>query len=107
MHLAEIIGLLGPPPLDLVKQGNPVSPFFDAAGNYIGTRPIPNESLADRVRICKMIHDEQLNEGDFRDFVDHMLTWWPGNRSSAHTLLKHPFLRSAREAYKTEKRERR
>lgn len=31
-HLAEVIGLLGPPPLDLVKRGRRSSEFFDEDG---------------------------------------------------------------------------
>jgi serine/threonine-protein kinase SRPK3 len=31
-HLAEIIGLLGPPPLDLLQQGERSSEFFDKEG---------------------------------------------------------------------------
>lgn len=31
-HLAEVIGMLGPPPLDLLKQGVRSSEFFDEEG---------------------------------------------------------------------------
>ena len=33
-HLAEIIGLLGPPPLDLLQKGVRSSEFFDEEGTY-------------------------------------------------------------------------
>lgn len=31
-HLAQIISLLGPPPLDLLDQGKETSRYFDAKG---------------------------------------------------------------------------
>lgn len=33
-HLAEVIGLLGPPPLDLLERGVRSSEFFDKEGTY-------------------------------------------------------------------------
>jgi len=33
-HLAEVIGMLGPPPLDLLKEGTRSSEFFDEEGAY-------------------------------------------------------------------------
>jgi hypothetical protein len=31
-HLAEVIGMLGPPPLDLLREGTRSSEFFDEEG---------------------------------------------------------------------------
>jgi serine/threonine-protein kinase SRPK3 len=31
-HLAEVIGMLGPPPLDLLERGTRTSEFFDEEG---------------------------------------------------------------------------
>lgn len=33
-HLAEVIGMLGPPPLDLLQKGTRTSEFFDKEGAY-------------------------------------------------------------------------
>jgi serine/threonine protein kinase len=33
-HLAEVIGILGPPPLDLIKRGARSSEFFDKEGRH-------------------------------------------------------------------------
>jgi len=33
-HLAEVIGMLGPPPLDLLKRGIRSPEFFDKEGKY-------------------------------------------------------------------------
>lgn len=41
-HLAEVIGLLGPPPLDLLQKGVRSSEFFDEKGT---TRTTLNTEL--------------------------------------------------------------
>lgn len=33
-HLAEVMGLLGPPPLDMVQQGKRSDEFFTSDGKY-------------------------------------------------------------------------
>lgn len=34
-HLAEVIALLGPPPLDLLERGERSHEFFDKDGTYL------------------------------------------------------------------------
>lgn len=34
-HLAEVVGLLGPPPLDLLKRGSRSKEFFDEEGTRV------------------------------------------------------------------------
>lgn len=35
VHLAEVIGMLGPPPLDLIRRGVRSPEFFTPDGKYI------------------------------------------------------------------------
>jgi len=39
-HLAEVVGLLGPPPLDLLKRGSRSKEFFDEEGTGIHSSSI-------------------------------------------------------------------
>jgi len=39
-HLAEVVGLLGPPPLDLLKRGSRSKEFFDEEGTRMHSSPI-------------------------------------------------------------------
>jgi serine/threonine-protein kinase SRPK3 len=44
-HLAEVIGTLGPPPLDLLKQGIRSPEFFDEEGAYSGEATGSGENI--------------------------------------------------------------
>ncbi|RAL01113.1 protein kinase [Aspergillus ibericus CBS 121593] len=112
-HLAEMIGLLGSPPRELVAKANssllnpwpdPVKgeggmictnaneyyggPFFDDDGNFLFENLIPDRGLADT------LHSLDQNERDgFLSLVRMMLTWRPEDRKTASELAQHPFLR--------------
>lgn len=38
-HLAEVLGILGPPPLDILKRGNRSHEFFTKDGMFIPSFP--------------------------------------------------------------------
>ncbi|CAH0040708.1 unnamed protein product, partial [Clonostachys rhizophaga] len=89
-HLAEVIGMLGMPPLDLIKRGSRSDEFFTDDGQWKADVPIPAElSLAHS--------EENLEEGEkqeFLRFVEGMLQWRPEDRKTAKELLQDPWLYS-------------
>ncbi|RAL00839.1 kinase domain protein [Aspergillus ibericus CBS 121593] len=64
-HLAEVIGMLGPPPLDLLRRGKRSSEFFTEDGR---------------------------NKEMFLAFIRGMLQWRPEDRKTAKELLQDPWL---------------
>ncbi|PIL32639.1 hypothetical protein GSI_05343 [Ganoderma sinense ZZ0214-1] len=91
-HLAHMVSLLGPPPVDFLKRTEvdwiPWK-YFDkqGEGNWIGKASVPEDSL------------EQLEENlegedkaQFLAFVRKMVTWKPEDRCSIEELLKDPWL---------------
>ncbi|GKZ26310.1 hypothetical protein AbraIFM66951_002258 [Aspergillus brasiliensis] len=112
-HLAEMIALLGPPPLELVSRAQSMSgykwpeemrrtdgticgsaleyfggPFFDDNGKFLHEELIPDRQLSDSI--------PALEEGEkekFLSFVSGMLLWMPEVRKTAAELAEHPFLK--------------
>lgn len=86
-HLARMVALLGPPPLDLVKRGSKSWRYFDENGNFIAKTQIPKGSLEDE--------EENLSGEDqrlFLEFLRKMLQWRPQDRKSASELLQDRWL---------------
>ncbi|KAJ5359679.1 uncharacterized protein N7496_012092 [Penicillium cataractarum] len=89
-HLAEIIGLVGPPPLDLVQQGTRSSEFFDEDGNWkVDDVEIKRKRLEDLEQYL-----EGENKKDFLAFMRGTLQWRPEDQKNAAELLKDPWLNS-------------
>ncbi|POR37663.1 Serine/threonine-protein kinase SRPK [Tolypocladium paradoxum] len=87
-HLAEVIGLLGPPPLDLLQRGVRSKEFFSEDGKWIAHVPIPQgNSLEKAERVLA-----GRNKDMFLNFVGGMLTWRPEDRKTARELLEDPWL---------------
>ncbi|KAK4099170.1 kinase domain-containing protein [Parathielavia hyrcaniae] len=64
-HLAEVIGLLGPPPLDLLERGVQSKEFFSEDGQWIADIPIPEgNSLEKAERVLR-----ERNKAMFLDFT--------------------------------------
>lgn len=85
--MAEIVAVLGPPPLDYLQRTETSWVYFDKAGNWKGAVEIPLISLEDS--------EEQLNGADkalFLDFMRKMLQWVPEKRQTAKQLLSHSWL---------------
>ncbi|TVY37631.1 Serine/threonine-protein kinase [Lachnellula occidentalis] len=89
-HLAEVVGLLGPPPPDLLKRGFRSKEFFDEEGNWIAGIPIPKDISLESL-------EENLTGGDKQElrFVRSMLQWRPEDRKTAKQLLDDPWLNSS------------
>ncbi|KAF2027039.1 kinase domain-containing protein [Setomelanomma holmii] len=77
-HLAELVAMLGPPPMDMLERGARSKEFFDSEGL---TLERSEENL-----------DGEKKE-EFLQFVRWMLQWRPEDRWTAKELLGHPWMR--------------
>lgn len=85
--MAEMVAVLGLPPLDYLQRTEISWEYFDNTGNWKGAVEIPNISLEDS--------EEQLggeNKALFLDFMRKMLQWVPEKRQTAKQLLNHSWL---------------
>ncbi|KAF2819465.1 kinase domain-containing protein [Ophiobolus disseminans] len=90
-HLAEVVAMLGPPPLDLLERGSRSKEFFDEQGKWIPDVPIPEG-------LTLGSSEENLTgkaQRDFLEFMRCMLQWKPENRQTAKQLLNHAWLKSS------------
>ncbi|RMZ72434.1 kinase domain-containing [Pyrenophora seminiperda CCB06] len=91
-HLAELVAMLGPPPVDLLERGKRSKEFFDGEGNWIAEIGIPQGLTLEG--------SEENLEGqekeEFLKFMRCMLQWRPEDRWTAKELLKHPWLGASR-----------
>ncbi|KAI0105551.1 kinase-like protein [Nemania sp. FL0031] len=87
-HLANMIALLGPPPLDYLKRSETYLEFWDERGNWRGIVPIPQERTLESL--------EGSLQGDdrtrFLDFTRALLCWAPEKRLTAKRTLLHTWL---------------
>ncbi|PYH71785.1 kinase-like protein [Aspergillus vadensis CBS 113365] len=87
-HLAEVIGLIGPPPLDMLNRGKRSHEFFTVDGKWKQDIAIPQTGGLEA--------SEQFLEGRnkemFLDFMRGILQWRPEDRKRARELLKDPWL---------------
>src|SRR5271170_1079831 len=112
-HLAEVVGTLGPPPLDLLQRGKRSQEFFTEDGTYdilfldsicfrfkrgLLTILRPGRWKAD-VEVpqgTSLEQSEEFLEGKnkemFLNFMRGMLQWRPEDRKTARQLLKDPWL---------------
>ena len=87
-HIADIIAMLGLPPLEYFQCTKTSWKYFNNTGNWIGAVDILDVSLESS--------EEQFDNGDknlFLDFIRKMLQWVPARRQTANQLLHHPWLR--------------
>lgn len=85
--MAEMVAVMGLPPLDLLQRSETSWEYFDTTGNWKGAIEIANISLEDS--------EEQLsgeNKALFLDFMRKMLQWVPEKRQTARELLEHTWL---------------
>ncbi|KAK2814029.1 hypothetical protein FQN50_000433 [Emmonsiellopsis sp. PD_5] len=86
-HLAEMVSLLGPPPLEFIKKSERCLQYWDDQGNWKGSVPIPDQSFETR--------EWRLNDKDrtlFLNFLRRALRWVPEERPSAEELAYDDFL---------------
>ncbi|KEQ94221.1 hypothetical protein AUEXF2481DRAFT_47411 [Aureobasidium subglaciale EXF-2481] len=86
-HLAEVVSLLGPPPKKFLKMSERCSQYWDKEGNWIGTVPVPNQTIETREgRLSGK--DKELLLG----LVRKVSRWVPEERLSAKDLFDDEFL---------------
>ncbi|KAI1459204.1 kinase domain protein [Annulohypoxylon moriforme] len=96
-HLAEVIGLLGPPPADLVQRGARSSEFFTSDGQWKAAVKVPRHASFEK----SVFYVEGKEKQAFIKFVRGMLQWRPEDRKTAKQLLNDPWLEPSPELLKT------
>ncbi|KAL8745942.1 MAG: hypothetical protein Q9190_001969 [Brigantiaea leucoxantha] len=90
-HFAQMIGLLGPPPQELLDRADSatLSSFYTAEGVFKYPQLIPSEAFtfSDLTPFLQG-EDKRL----FIEFASKMLKWLPEERSSAKDLYSDPWL---------------
>ncbi|KAL1847409.1 hypothetical protein VTK73DRAFT_10348 [Phialemonium thermophilum] len=87
-HLAEVVALLGPPPLDMIERGLRAREFSSEDGRWIADVPIPQGTSLEA-------SEENLageNKREFLRFMRGMLQWRPEDRKTARQLLEEPWI---------------
>ncbi|MCJ1439742.1 MAG: hypothetical protein MMC23_000223 [Stictis urceolatum] len=81
IHLADMIAVLGSPPVDFLDRGTKSLKFFNEDCKWLGRAPIPDRSL------------ESLEERlDFLRFMRRMLCWRPKDRATPAELFADPWI---------------
>ncbi|PQK17463.1 hypothetical protein BB8028_0007g06580 [Beauveria bassiana] len=88
VHLAQLTGLLGPPPPDMLRSGQRTSMFYEPNGNFKHPELIPQDLKFENT--VSMISGQEKTK--FLEFVKKMVRWNPEERSTASNLLKDPWL---------------
>ncbi|KAI4678950.1 uncharacterized protein J4E88_006238 [Alternaria novae-zelandiae] len=88
-HLAEVVAMLGPPPMDLLERGARSKEFFDGGGKWMAEIDIPRGLTLEGSE--ENLDGEKKEE--FLRFVRCMLQWRPEDRWTAKQLLGHPWMR--------------
>ncbi|OAX78096.1 hypothetical protein ACJ72_07601 [Emergomyces africanus] len=86
-HLAQMIAVLGPPPLDFIKRSTNSLKYWDENGDWRGLAPIPPISL-ERLE-QRLTGDDQER---FLHFLRQMLRWKPEERPTAEEAIFAPWL---------------
>ncbi|KAF2813565.1 kinase-like protein [Mytilinidion resinicola] len=81
--LAQYIGYLGPPPLEMIKQSPLFSEYFDADGNWAYDYPIPKTSLEEFVTVIPPGEEKDL----FLKYIRKQLTWDPEARVGSADII--------------------
>jgi serine/threonine-protein kinase SRPK3 len=84
-HLASMVGILGPPPLELLQRSETSWEYFNTNGTLKDSFQVPEVSL--ETSATRLDGDNKVM---FLDFVRKMLDWMPERRRTAEQLLGHP-----------------
>ena len=90
LALAQYIGYLGPPPLEILKQSPLMADYFDEQGNWAcaSELPIREASLEDFVTTISPGKEKDL----FVKFIRKALTWDQEARATANELIEDEWL---------------
>ncbi|KAF2218360.1 protein kinase [Elsinoe ampelina] len=87
-HIAEMVGLLGPPPDELLERSPKCDEYWDRDCRWIASSPIPTQTLESReVRLTSPSAKHLL-----LGFARRVLQWLPESRATAKELLEDPFI---------------
>jgi hypothetical protein len=105
-HLAELVAMLGPPPMDMLERGTRSKELFDCEGEtalpkyYMKLTEVPLGNWIAEINIPEGLTLETLEENldgekkeEFLQFMRCMLQWKPEDRWTARELLGYPWLR--------------
>ncbi|KAB8208017.1 U4/U6 small nuclear ribonucleo protein PRP4 [Aspergillus parasiticus] len=81
-HFAELVALLGPPPLEFRQRSHLSSVFWDNKGKWKGLAPIPNQTLESLA-----INIKGEDKEGFLRWLRRALQWNPDDRPTALELL--------------------
>ncbi|KAF2227824.1 protein kinase [Elsinoe ampelina] len=88
IHLAEMVGLLGPPPHELMERSPKCDEYWDRDCRWKASTPIQTQSLEAREVRLKSLQAKRL----LLDFARRTLRWLPEERATAKELLQDPFI---------------
>ncbi|RAK97316.1 protein kinase [Aspergillus ibericus CBS 121593] len=88
LALAQYIGYLGPPPLEIIQQSPLFSTYFDERGNWISDPPIPQTSLEDFVTTIPPGTEKDA----FLRLIPRILTWDPEVRATSVEIIPDEWL---------------
>ncbi|KLJ11663.1 hypothetical protein EMPG_09662 [Blastomyces silverae] len=84
LALAQYIGFLGPPPLELIRQSPLFSTYFDENGKFVLEAEIPkSSSLEDFVTTIPPGEERE----QFLRFIRKLLTWDPESRANSSEIV--------------------
>jgi serine/threonine-protein kinase SRPK3 len=105
-HLAELVAMLGPPPMDMLERGARSKEFFDGDGETALPKwrlKLTEELLGNWIAEINILQGLTLERSednldgekkeDFLRFVRCMLQWRPEDRWTAKELLGHPWIK--------------
>ncbi|PGG99066.1 CMGC/SRPK protein kinase [Helicocarpus griseus UAMH5409] len=89
LALAQYIGYLGLPPLDIIRRSPVFMTYFDKEGNWIYDElPIPKTSLEDFVTTIPPGEEKD----QFLRFIRKILTWDPKARATSNEIIPDEWL---------------
>ncbi|KPI35537.1 Serine/threonine-protein kinase SRPK [Cyphellophora attinorum] len=89
-HLAQIQGVLGPMPLNLIRQWENASKYYNDSGALLVESPFPPTSFAAFINSPEL--QDEAEQKQFLEFIGSMLKWDPKERLDADGLLKSEWL---------------
>ncbi|TGO50617.1 hypothetical protein BOTNAR_0386g00030 [Botryotinia narcissicola] len=81
-HLAEVIGMLGPPSLEFLERGIRTPEFFDKQGQWIAEMPIAKDMELEKSELRFQGRNKEM----FLNMMRGMLQWRPEDRKSTRQL---------------------
>jgi serine/threonine protein kinase len=87
-HLAHMVRILGPPPLDFLRRSPKSQKYWDDAGDWKGVVPLPPPATLESL----VTSLQGRSKDDFLDFIRGMLQWEPRKRTSTGHAWSHPWI---------------